>query len=209
MKHTYLLAGLVGVSALGLLAGPTAQAKTKVTGHLTKTTVEYANAAKTATFKGQASAKVKKVVLTYGNTKKVTAKVNRQQFKISKAFTGYRTFKLYGTNQKGTRITKVYTYGAETYTTKTPRVTQTDRSGVMGTLLVSMQVPSASVVTIYQHDNMLTKQYSGGTTALFHLSGINATKYHLTVTARQAGRKTSPTAIIPVVKPGLILETNY
>ena len=208
MKKVILTSSLLGAVVMGLAVGaPVATASAKPA--LSATAVTYHAAKKAATFAGKASPKVKKVVLQYGKTKKVTATVKARKFKVTKAFSGYRDFKLYGVNQKGQRVTNVYTYGPSRYATKAPTMVQIDRSGVPDTLLVTLNVPKASVITIDQRDHRLVKQYCSSTPALFHLNGITAKKYQVTVTAKQADRKTSPVLKLPVVKRGLIMVARY
>jgi len=212
MKLNWQLMGLLGLSLGSLVTAGTitAQAKTTIKAKLTTSAVTYQAANKTATFTGKTSnGKVKHIVVTYGKTKHTTTTVKKQQFKVSKAFTGYRDFKLYGTTAKGKRITKVQTITSARYATQKPLVTRTDRSGVTGSLMVTAQVPAASVATVYKNGRFLTKQYNETTTAFFGLTDITATKYKLTVTAKKADRKASPAVTVPVVKPGLIMETNY
>jgi len=197
----------LGMAMLGLaISVPTTQASVK--GQLTDTQVSYQSAAKAATFTGQTNAAVKKVVLQYLHAKSVSATVHNRQFKLTKAFNGYRTFKLYGVNKKGKRITKVTTIGANRYATAAPKVVQVNRSGVQHTLLVSLKAPKGSVVTLAQSKQAIAKQYVGQSSALFNLNDITATNYQLTATAKRADRKTSPATKVPVVKPGLILVTK-
>lgn len=232
MKNKLLLIG--ATAALLMSAGATSVSAASVhgeipsvttktvdkNGQIVYTTISYNHSAKAVlsnvkvvynyknkniVFNGQTTSAVKKVILQNGKQRK-SFNVKKNKFTANMKFGGYPTFKLYGVNAKGKKITKTYSYAPSTYTTDEPVLVSFDRSHNKNVLKVSAVHNSRITVSVAGKPIKTVIAKSKQTT----ITLPKVKKWgKVTVVAKKLNRKTSYTLKVPRVTKGITLIVSY